>query len=166
LIKIRDVEGYEGLYQITEDGRVWSVKTAMWLKGWINTGGYLQVDLKGRQKRYMPRIHRLVAEAFLPNSENKRVVNHKDGNKLNNTKDNLEWVSDSENITHAYKSGLMVGLPTFPDKKSCCIKDPSGQVHYFDSHTDLANTFNLDISHIGKVIKGKLRSYKGFTRCD
>ena len=64
--------------------------------------GYARVRIKG--KRY--KIHRLVAETFIPNPEDKREVNHKDGNKLNNRADNLEWATRSENQKHAYKIGL------------------------------------------------------------
>ena len=68
----------------------------------IDCFGYARVRIKG--KRY--KIHRLVAETFIPNQEDKREVNHKDGNKLNNRADNLEWATRSENQKHAYKIGL------------------------------------------------------------
>ena len=68
----------------------------------IDCFGYARVRIKG--KRY--KIHRLVAETFIPNPEDKREVNHKDGNKLNNRADNLEWATRSENQKHAYKIGL------------------------------------------------------------
>ena len=68
----------------------------------IDCFGYARVRIKG--KRY--KIHRLVAETFIPNPEDKREVNHKDGNKLNNRADNLEWATRSENQKQAYKIGL------------------------------------------------------------
>ena len=68
----------------------------------IDCFGYARVRIKG--KRY--KIHRLAAETFIPNPEDKREVNHKDGNKLNNRADNLEWATRSENQKHAYKIGL------------------------------------------------------------
>ena len=68
----------------------------------IDCFGYARVRIKG--KRY--KIHRLVAETFIPNPEDKREVNHKDGNKLNNRADNLEGATRSENQKHAYKIGL------------------------------------------------------------
>lgn len=68
----------------------------------IDCFGYARVRIKG--KRY--KIHRLVAETFIPNPEDKREVNHKDGDKLNNRADNLEWATRSENQKHAYKIGL------------------------------------------------------------
>lgn len=71
-----------------------------------DTDGYLKVDLYSGSKRSTKRIHRLVAEAFIPNPYNKPDINHKDGNKHNNSVANLEWVTKSENMRHAYQTGL------------------------------------------------------------
>lgn len=68
--------------------------------------GYLQAHLRVGNKRQTVYIHRLVAEAFIPNPDNKPIVNHIDGNKQNNDVSNLEWVTASENNFHAYKNGL------------------------------------------------------------
>lgn len=68
--------------------------------------GYLQAHLRVGKKRQTVYIHRLVAEAFIPNPDNKPIVNHIDGNKKNNDVSNLEWVTASENNFHAYKNGL------------------------------------------------------------
>ena len=70
------------------------------------TDGYLKVDLYDNGDRITKRVHRLVAEAFIPNPDNKPDINHKDGNKQNNAVDNLEWVTKSENMQHAYQTGL------------------------------------------------------------
>jgi hypothetical protein len=80
------------------------------LKQQITHDGYLRVELhhKGAAKKHS--VHRLVASAFVPNPEGKPQVNHKDGNKTNNTHSNLEWVTQSENQLHAYKIGLQKGF--------------------------------------------------------
>lgn len=76
------------------------------------SNGYKHIDLYADGKRSIKRVHRLVAEAFIPNPDNKPDVNHIDGNKLNNSVDNLEWVTKSENMQHAFRTGLNKYHPT------------------------------------------------------
>lgn len=87
----RDIEGYEGLYQVSNLGRVKNVKTGKTLKGRDNGRGYLLVGLCKNGKCHNHRVHRLVACAFIPNPNNLPEVNHKDENTGNNRVDNLEW---------------------------------------------------------------------------
>ena len=79
----------------------------------INNSGYVQISLFQNGKRKPVLVHRLVAENFLKNKENKPYVNHIDGNKLNNKMDNLEWCTCQENINHAYQKGLRKRNGTF-----------------------------------------------------
>ena len=115
----KDIKGYEGLYQVSNLGRVKS------LVGW-NGKRYIErekilkktvhqasenyyreiVNLAINKKRKMCKVHRLVAEAFLPNPNNLPQVNHIDGNTFNNKVENLEWCTGRENIIHAYETGL------------------------------------------------------------
>jgi hypothetical protein len=112
-----DIEGYEGLYSVTTKGDVYSWgkgksftsdgKLKM-IKHTIKANGYVQVKLfKNGERKYF-NVHRLVAKCFIPNPENKREVNHKDGNKQNNEVSNLEWVTTRENQLHAFALGLQV----------------------------------------------------------
>ena len=91
-------------YEVSNNGDVRNKITKKILKGRLSQSGYLQVSIKiDATNKFTNRyIHRLVAEAFIDNSENKRTVNHKDGNKKNNNVNNLEWMSDSENQRHKY----------------------------------------------------------------
>ena len=102
----KPVKGYESRYLVSNKGRVYSNIKEKLLKPQKNEKGYLSVELRGGPKRKVKKIHRLVAEAFLKNPLSRTEINHKDGNKENNTVENLEWSTRSENLTHAYSSGL------------------------------------------------------------
>jgi hypothetical protein len=104
---LRDIYGYEGLYVVDRTGNIFSmVRGRCLLKSWGNGSGYLKVNLykNGICKKHY--IHRLVAKAFIPNPNNLPEVNHKDGNKYNNSVDNLEWCSRQENIEHSFNTHL------------------------------------------------------------
>ena len=73
---------------------------------WRDSTGYLQFSYRNNGKRYYKRVHRIVAETFIPNPLDLPQVNHKDGNKLNNCVDNLEWCNNSQNTQHGYDNGL------------------------------------------------------------
>ena len=103
--KWKDIKNYEGYYQISSYGNVKNIKTGNILKGDTNNIGYKRVWLYTPvKKRFF--IHRLVALHFCEGYKDGYVVNHKDGNKLNNSYQNLEWVTRSENDLHAYKLNL------------------------------------------------------------
>lgn len=108
----KDIEGYEGLYQVSDMGRVKSfprpgtrtMKPRI-LKLSIEKKGYVKLNLRKNNRVKTVRIHRLVALSFLLNPENKRVVNHVDSDRSNNMLENLEWATQSENIIHGYQHG-------------------------------------------------------------
>lgn len=100
----KDVEGWEGIYAISNLGRLKSFKK--YPEGYImkmtnETGWYFSVVLCQGDRSESTRIHRLVAKHFIPNPENKKTVNHKDLNKQNNIASNLEWATQKENNAHA-----------------------------------------------------------------
>jgi len=117
----KDIEGYEGSYQVSNLGRIKSLKRNTSnvckkdkiLKQKLEKYGYMRVHI--RNKSYL--VHRLVALTFIPNLKNKRTVNHKDGNKLNNHICNLEWATNSENIKHAYDNNLFKEIPGCKNRK-------------------------------------------------
>lgn len=90
-----------GKYAVFRSGEIFNL-FGKEVIGCIDRCGYKEVILNGK----MHRVHRIVAGAFLANKDNKPCINHKDGNKLNNHANNLEWVTYSENTKHAYKEGL------------------------------------------------------------
>ena len=99
--------GFEGLYNISNHGNVYSLVSDKQLKLAKGKRGYFTIRIYKDRKGHTLAVHRLVALAFMENVENKRCVNHIDGNKRNNTLSNLEWATDSENSRHAYATGLM-----------------------------------------------------------
>lgn len=94
---MNDIKGYEGLYAVTSCGRVWSYKRKKFLVPRDNGKGYLFVSLCKDGKEKMYKIHRLVAEAFIPNPENLPQVDHIDGNKTHNYVNNLQWITNRDN---------------------------------------------------------------------
>ena len=114
----KDVKDYEGLYQVSNLGRVRSITRYVKhvggkrvvkgriLKRTLSNVGYYVVNLWKNNKREQMLVHRLVAETFLSNFENHPYINHIDGNKLNNNVNNLEWCTPAENNSHAYRIKL------------------------------------------------------------
>ena len=95
---MKDIKGYEGIYGITSCGKVWSYRRKKFLTPGVNRYGYLYVNLwkDGKVKTYS--LHRLVAEAFIPNPEKLPQVDYIDGNKMHNFLNNLQWITNRDNV--------------------------------------------------------------------
>ena len=149
----KDIKGYEGKYQISNLGNVKNLKTSYILKG-VDTRGYLRVGFTKNKKVKLFRIHRLVAEAFIPNPYNKPEINHIDGNKHNNKITNLEWCTSQENTIHSYKNNLQ---KTYP-------------VYQYDLNNNFINKFPTikkaieitKIYHISDCCNGKRKTAGGY----
>jgi len=103
---MKDIKGYEGRYAVTKGGKVYSYYLKGFLSPKIDKDGYLTVCLQNNGLKKYFQVHRLVAKTYINNPKNLPTVNHKDGIKSNNDVRNLEWCSFSDNIKHAYKTGL------------------------------------------------------------
>lgn len=186
----KDVVGYEGYYKVSNLGNVKGCNRLYYngrgektikcleeriLKPQYNKNSsnrkyhYLCVSLtkNGRRNFF---IHRLVAEAFLAKVPGKNIVNHKDGNKLNNCVDNLEWCTQSENIKHAYRTGLrkkktsseFMGIKN-SNHKPIVQCDLDGKViKIWECQADAARHVNGLTSNIINCATGRCKSSKGF----
>lgn len=149
-----DIAGYEGLYAITDDGKVWSYKNNMFLKPFL-ARGYFKVRLckNGANKQLL--IHRLVAEAFLPNPKKLPQINHIDENKKNNCVDNLEWCDAKYNINYGEHNEKVAKSHC---KKVYCVELD----RVFESAKSAAIQLNLSDSNIAKCCKGKYKTTGGY----
>ena len=153
----KDVKGFEGLYEVSNLGNVRSLKRNKILKPECLKKGYLRVKLFGVViKRFQ--VHRLVAESFISNPENKPQVNHINGIKTDNRVENLEWCNNSENQKHAFKIGLSkIRRGVNAPNRKLTEKD----VMFIRKHTELngyklAQMFNIDNSTIYLIRKNKI----------
>lgn len=110
--EMADIRGYEGLYKIDRFGNVYSQYTNRVLKPAPTSWGYITVELFKDKVGKTHKIHKLVADAYIPNPNGKPIINHIDGDKKNNAVENLEWCTYSENMKHAWKNGLTQGNKT------------------------------------------------------
>jgi hypothetical protein len=152
-------------YRILNDGRIIGRKNCF-LKIHVGTCGYYQLNTRDNYKQKTYLVHRLVAMAFIPNPNNLLEVNHKDGNKLNNRSDNLEWCTRSENIIHGFKNGLITKSMTGRTGKKHWRSIPvimygiNGTVIEFENSRDAADKTGFDATSIQDACNGKLKTYK------
>lgn len=151
--KWRSIEGYEGLYLVSNMGKIKSVKPytkggiysgkqrrETILKTGINGSGYFVVSLYKKLVKKTFILHRVVALTFIPNPENKPQVNHKNGNKLDNRVENLEWNTISENQKHSFRIGIRKPSITMAGRSG--EKSPtSKRVNQFDKEGKLVASF-------------------------
>ena len=152
---MKDIKNYEGLYAVTSCGRVWSYRNEKFLKPRANRSGYLYVDLSKDRKVKSYVIHRLVAEAFIPNPENLPQVNHKDENKANNCLQNLEWCDEKYNYNYGTRN----------EKISNSLKIPILQYDLngnFLKEWPSATDVKKDSTNIISCLKGRTKTAYGY----
>jgi hypothetical protein len=163
----KDIIGYEGLYQVSNLGRVKSLARTIYrghnrplpLKERILKqgckDGYRQVNLANYGKIKTIRVHRLVAEAFIENTENKPFINHINGVRNNNKLNNLEWCTQSENLKHAYKIGnkkpiRMIGADNVTSK--IVLNTKTGI--FYSCIREAAEAISIKRSTLGAMLRG------------
>lgn len=166
----KDIDGFEGHYQVSNLGNVRSCDRVRKSRGdsvaplkgklmklKVNNKGYFEVHLRNNEINVYWNVHRMVAKAFISNPHNLPVVNHKDGDKLNNRVDNLEWTTPRGNHSHAVDTGLIV------QNNGKTIYTPEFKQQVFDykqktgcSICELSRVFNISQRTAGRIANGKL----------
>jgi hypothetical protein len=157
------VPGFEGWYEVSNQGRVRRVKPyrntyiGKIIKPYLAGHGYLYVKLHRLGKRSTRTIHMLVASAFVPNPTGLPDVNHKDTVKTNNRSLNLEWSTHKENMQHANTNGLFLNGESLPQAKLTCAR--VNQIRGLHSNGErkahLAKTFGVSWGAIHLIVVGK-----------
>lgn len=158
-----DIKDFEGLYQVSDQGRVKSLRKGIILKPSLNGSQYLRVGLykDGKQKYFT--IHRLVAERFVPNPDNLPQVNHKNGNKYKNNAENLEWVTHQQNVIHFYKTNPKreKGANSKQMVAQICLKT-NKVIDTFKSFSEAERKTGVDRRYISFVVKHRLKTTCGY----
>lgn len=176
----KDIKGFEGVYQVSNFGRVKSLARPLIYKdgrrgqlkeviliGTVASHGYRVISLGKKNKKL---LHRVVAETFIPNEYNRTTINHKDGNKLNNHLDNLEWNTYGENCVHARKIGLNkqhgenTNLSKFSDQLVGALRKVHAETGF--TYTKLAELFGMHRVNVADIIQGKSRKKPSETHGD
>lgn len=161
----REIKGFDN-YLVSNYGNVYSYHKNNIMRPGIDSNGYLFVTLVRAHKDHKHcSIHRLVAESFIPNPENKETVNHRDGDKKNNHFMNLEWATYSENERHAWS----VGLKQTSSKRLLKISKPviqlsmeGKEIKRFPSSREAGRVLGIDGSTIAKCCKGNVDNVRGY----
>jgi hypothetical protein len=150
------IPGYEN-YEISENGEIYSVKLKRLLKPFVY-GNYYRINLQDENKKIKKlRVHRLVAKTFIPNLKNYPVVNHKDGNGLNNNISNLEWCTISQNTQHAHDNSLINQYGIKINK----LNEEGEVLETFDSISSAARSMNVHHEYIRRAVN-KNKMFNGF----
>ena len=177
----KDIKGFEGLYQISNFGRVKSLKRKRFnyrlqktieihkeiiLKPFEDKKGYLCVKLQNNKNKTMFKVHRLVAKTFIPNPDDLPQINHINGIKNNNNMHNLEWCNCSYNVKEAFRLGLSKKGKHHYNRKRVIQYDLNGNfIKLWDCMIDAINELNLrksSWSSISQCCKGKRKSAYGY----
>lgn len=168
----KEIEGFNGNYEVDECGNVRSKfpnKSVRNLKPIAKSYGYIKVNLQANGRIVQASVHRLVAQAFVPNPENKKQVNHIDGNKHNNCVDNLEWVTPSENILHSFSAlGRQspnkgrTGKMHFASKPICQYGLDGKFIKQWDCVSDAARALNCRVCQIINNAMGRTKTCHGY----
>ena len=171
----KEIAGFEGIYEVSDLGRVKSLgnnksRKEKILKPQKECSGYLQIGLYKDGHVKMLKIHRLVAEAFIPNTQGFNTVNHKDEDKTNNTVSNLEWMSQKDNINYGTRnkragkaiSKANINNPMLSKKVQMFDKSTGELLATFPSTNEAERVTGIYHSSISSCCNGKYKSAGGY----
>ena len=161
---LKQIEGFGGRYYVDRAGNIYSTrKNLKPRKQYINSFGYCVVGLYENGKEYKRKVHKLVAEAFIPNPNNKPEVNHINGDKTDNSVGNLEWVTRSENVKHAYDLGIKKVPCKHLIKPVFQVDRLTGDlIASFNSVIEASEKTNINKTNISQVARGVKPSAGGY----
>jgi hypothetical protein len=172
----KNIENFEGFYQVSNKGRVKSLNRKLadgrtWNERIMKTplsAGYPSVSLRLNNVYLKERVHRLVGKAFVKDYKLGYIINHIDGNKLNNNHTNLEWCTHKHNVNHAFSTGLNNALDKMHEtnqKKTVQLDLKNNLIKIYDSAKEAAKAVNCPIQNITRVCRGGRNSARGFKWC-
>lgn len=141
-----------GRYKVTRDGKIYGLNGNL-MKTFIDQDGYEVIGLRDdHYKKHLVKVHRLVAIRYIPTNDYSLTVNHKDGNKTNNDVNNLEWMSNSDNLRHSWKT---------LNRKHVTkrIKNSNGEI--FESAKEAAQKYGVGLAAISNCATGKTKTCVG-----
>ena len=154
---MNSIDGYP-TYSIDRGGNIFSSKLGGHKKPQLDKDGYSVVTLTSGKRRRTFKIHRLLAISFIPNPQDKPLVNHKNGIKSDNRLENLEWCTHKENVQHAYDEGLQEGIRGERNTNSKLTEQDVLFIRYWHNKhklADIAEAFNVSKSLVCKVVYRK-----------
>ena len=157
----KPVKDFEGLYEVSNHGRVKSLKRfhakERILKQYIDRYGYMKVVLTKESKPHYFTVHRLVALMFVDNPLHKTTVDHIDCNRRNNCAENLRWATPKENNLHSHKLGRQIW-----NSKPIVAVSPKGEMFFFNSQREAAKFIGMNQCVISRMLHGRNHSAKGW----
>ena len=162
------IAGYEGIYEVSDQGRVKSLKHGKEkiLKPQKDTGGYLQVYLCKDGQKKTSLVHRLVAESFIQNPNNLETINHKDEDKTNNTVTNLEWMSQKDNLNYGTRNKraceAKINHPSLSKKVQMFDKSTGELLATYPSTREANRITGINPGNISSCCLGKHKSSGGY----